>query len=188
MDNREKIMLESLELFSKSGYDNVGIQEICDNSSITKPTLYHYFGSKSGLLEEIMLENHKKLRNAIISSAEYSGDLPLAVNKTVRSYFNFAKNNPGFYRIMLCSFCAPVNSDLYRVSHKLMLNQYEIIEKLFKSAAADHGNMKNKHTSLAVTFIGHINTYISMWLNNFRELDEDLVFSASHQFMHGIYS
>lgn len=188
MDTREKILHESLELFSKKGYDNVGVQEICDNSSITKPTLYHYFGSKSGLLAEIMSENYGNLRKIITASTEYSGDLPLTINKTVRAYFGFAKTNPGFYRIMISAFSAPVDSDMYRNSQSLMLNQYEIMERLFLSASKDHGNMKNKHKPLAATFLGHINTYISLWLNNFKELDEELVFSASHQFMHGIYS
>ena len=56
MDNREKILRCALELFYHKGYDAVGIQEICQSAGITKPTLYHYFGSKYGLLE-VLLEH-----------------------------------------------------------------------------------------------------------------------------------
>ncbi len=33
-----------------NGYDAMGIQRIVEAARITKPTLYHYFGSKQGLL------------------------------------------------------------------------------------------------------------------------------------------
>ena len=54
MDNRENILTCALELFYQRGYDAVGIQEICQAAGITKPTLYHYFGSKYGLLEVLL--------------------------------------------------------------------------------------------------------------------------------------
>ena len=54
MDNRSKILSCALKLFSARGYDAVGVQEIVDAAGITKPTLYHYFGSKRGLLETLL--------------------------------------------------------------------------------------------------------------------------------------
>ena len=44
MDNRQLIMEKALELFCARGYDAVGVQEIAEQSGITKPTLYYYFG------------------------------------------------------------------------------------------------------------------------------------------------
>ena len=40
----------ALELFAARGYDAVGVQEIVEAAGMTKPTLYHWFGSKQGLL------------------------------------------------------------------------------------------------------------------------------------------
>ena len=57
MDNRQLIMEKALELFCARGYDAVGVQEIAEQSGITKPTLYYYFGSKQGLMETILEEN-----------------------------------------------------------------------------------------------------------------------------------
>ena len=56
MENRERILRCALELFSSRGYDAVGVQEIVSTVGITKPTLYHYFGSKEGLLKALLLE------------------------------------------------------------------------------------------------------------------------------------
>ena len=49
MDNRAILMQKSITLFADRGYEAVGVQEICEESGVTKPTLYHYFGSKRGL-------------------------------------------------------------------------------------------------------------------------------------------
>ena len=54
MENREKLLLCALDLFYAKGYDAVGIQEIVDFAGVTKPTMYYYFGSKKGLLEELV--------------------------------------------------------------------------------------------------------------------------------------
>ena len=55
--NSESIILnKATELFSAKGYDGVGVQEICTESKITKPTLYYYFQSKTGLLSAIIKE------------------------------------------------------------------------------------------------------------------------------------
>ena len=54
MDNRQLIIEKALELFCARGYDAVGVQEIAEQSGITKPTLYYYFGSKQGLMETIL--------------------------------------------------------------------------------------------------------------------------------------
>jgi TetR/AcrR family transcriptional regulator len=188
MDNRETIMRVSLAAFASRGFENIGVQEICENSGITKPTLYHYFGSKNGLLKEIMAVCSAKLIKVATESTRYNGDLPLTVNRTVRAYFKFATENRDFYRIFLNLYFAPPESDFTKLSAEYMKRQYTIMESLFLKASHDHGNMKNRQVRLAVTFLGFINSYISLWVNDYCELDEELVFSASHQFMHGIYS
>lgn len=53
MDNRMNILQKALQLFYEKGYDAIGVQEIADAAGVTKPTLYHYFGSKYGLLEAV---------------------------------------------------------------------------------------------------------------------------------------
>ena len=50
------ILEEALKLFSNNGYEATGVQEICEQAGVTKPTLYHYFGSKQGLLDAVLLE------------------------------------------------------------------------------------------------------------------------------------
>jgi TetR/AcrR family transcriptional regulator len=188
MDNREMIMQESLKAFASCGFENIGIQEICERSGITKPTLYHYFGSKNGLLQEIMATYSAKLLRIAAEATAYDRDLPLTINRTVRAYFNFADAHRDFYRIMLNLYFAPPESNFRKLTIEYMKRQYNLMEALFLKAADDHGNMRNREKRLAVTFLGMINSYVGLSINDAYALNEDLVFSASHQFMHGIYS
>jgi TetR/AcrR family transcriptional regulator len=61
MDNRSALLDAALHLFASRGYDAVGVQEIVDAVGVTKPTLYHYFGSKQGLLEELFKAYEQRL-------------------------------------------------------------------------------------------------------------------------------
>jgi TetR/AcrR family transcriptional regulator len=188
MDNRSTILARALELWSERGYDAVGVQEIVDSSGITKPTLYHYFGSKRGLLDALIEERSSGLLEAVAVAADYRGDLPLTLETVARSYFDFALKNAPFYRLQLALWFAPHQSDGYGAILVRNLGQHEILERLFTAAANDHGNMRGRHKAYAATFLGMVNTYIGLHLNGYAVLDAQLVHHAVHQYMHGIYS
>ena len=90
MDNRQLIMEKALELFCARGYDAVGVQEIAEQSGITKPTLYYYFGSKQGLMETILEENSRILEEMLEKAVEEPGDVPQVLYRVARAYFDFA--------------------------------------------------------------------------------------------------
>ena len=101
MDNRQLIMEKALELFCARGYDAVGVQEIAEQSGITKPTLYYYFGSKQGLMETILEENSRILEEMLEKAVEEPGDVPQVLYRVARAYFDFAGSHWQFYLFML---------------------------------------------------------------------------------------
>ncbi|MBN1119543.1 MAG: helix-turn-helix transcriptional regulator [Anaerolineae bacterium] len=181
-------MDHALRLFAARGFDAVGVQEIVEAAGVTKPTLYHYFGSKSGLLDAILREHFRALIGKVEKAADYQHDITLTLQKVVEAYFDFARENGTFYRFQLALTFAPVESDGYQAVLKYHEQQFDIIERLFLLAAEDHGNMRGRHRRYAVTFMGLINNMITLWLNGHAELDKNLVYDATHQFMHGIFS
>ncbi len=72
MDNRSTLLKCALDLFAARGYDGVGVQEIVEAAGVTKPTLYHYFGSKQGLLQALLEE----IRSALAKRTARGGCLP----------------------------------------------------------------------------------------------------------------
>ncbi len=188
MDNRSNILSCALRLFASRGYDAVGIQEIVDAASVTKPTLYHYFGSKQGLLDALLKDYFDQLYTRVEQAAAYTGDLPFTLEKIVTAYFRFAQEQPTFYRMQLAMGFAPPQSDAYKAVSQFNQKLHQLIEAMFLQAAQNHGNMKGRHKAYAATLLGMINTYIALSLNDHVKLDGELIYKATHQFMHGIFS
>lgn len=188
MDNKSKIEECALEMFWARGYDAVGVQEIVEAAGVTKPTLYHYFGNKEGLLNEIIRNRYSNLFDMINQSAAYKGDLPLTMYKLTSSYFSYAKVNSKFYGLIMSFMFYPYESEPYKAVKPLIDKEISMLEDLFLQASKDHGNMKNRHKIYAATYFGMINTYIKLYFDSKIELNEEDTFKAIHQFMHGIYS
>jgi TetR/AcrR family transcriptional regulator len=188
MENRDTLMQCALDLFAARGYDAVGIQEIVDRGGVTKPTLYHYFGSKHGLLKALVEHYHAPFQRDLQAASAYSGDLPQSLDAVARAFFHFAKKNPQYYRLYLAAYFAPCESEAYRAVVSLNEMQHQLVEDMFKAAVLDHGNMRGRQRLYAASFVGLLNTAIGLWLNGYADLNDDLRSRLLHQFQHGIYS
>jgi AcrR family transcriptional regulator len=188
MENRQNLLDTALTLFAAKGYDAVGIQEIVDTAGVTKPTLYHYFAHKHGLLEAVLRFNFDPFLDAIRTAAYYQRDLPNSLEKIAGAYFIAAKANPRFFRLQLTLQYAPLESEPNQAVTPFRLEQQQILQALFLQAVQDHGNMRGRQVMYAATFLGMIHAYIGEFLNGNTSLEDPLTFKAIHQFMHGIYS
>ncbi|GAP12879.1 transcriptional regulator, TetR family [Longilinea arvoryzae] len=188
MDNQSILLQVALELFAARGYDGVGVQEIAEAAGVTKPTLYHYFGSKAGLLTALLDEQHEPLNRAVAGAAGYHGDLPGALEALARAYFDFARAHPAFYRMQLGMYFAPRESEAWQQVAGRNEQQYQAVAHLFASAVGDHGNLSGRQELFAAIFIGSLNNCIALWLNGRVDLNDELVYRVVRQFQYGIYS
>jgi AcrR family transcriptional regulator len=194
---KQTILDKSMELFSAKGYEGVSVSELTEAAGITKPTLYYYFGSKEGVFEAVCQSHYSRL-NALISEnavyapnpKSYNEDIFLTLTKVTASYFSFAKENEDFYRIVLANLSMPSSSAVFGIVKKFHFMQFEVIEGMFKGMAKAHGNLKGKNKTLTWSFIGAINSYISLYLGGEagQDLNKKNVKELVHQFMHGIYA
>jgi TetR/AcrR family transcriptional regulator len=187
-DNRSLILDCAIELFALRGYDAVGVQEVADAAGLKKPTLYHYFGSKSGLLATLLDEKFSPLFVDLEEAATSQADVFGSLTAIATVYFEFAQKHPRLYRLNLSMWFSPPESDAFKAVATLNHRQQAILEAFFLRAAEMHGNMKGRHQAYAATFLGMLNTYIALGLNNYASLDSELTRKAVHQFVHGIFS
>lgn len=188
-DNRQILLDVALHLFAERGYDAVGVQEIVNAAGVTKPTLYHYFGSKRGLLDALLDAHFTTLQTRVAEAADYHGDLPLTLTRVTAAYFAFAREYPAFYRLQLALVFAPPESEAHQAVMDFHEAQQALLETLFAQATVQHGNMRGRQRRYALTLRGMIDTYIGIALNGYADLADDaLLHQALHQFMHGIYS
>jgi TetR/AcrR family transcriptional regulator len=139
-------------------------------------------------LAALLAEHFDPFLGLLREAARYEGDLPLTMDRVTAAYFGFARENRAFYRMLLALIYAPPESQALRIASSFAAEPFNILERLFLAAAKDHGNMKGRHRMYAVTLIGMINNYITLFLNGYIEITEQMRYQAIHQFMHGIYS
>lgn len=104
IDNRELLLDAALDLFYAKGYDAVGVQEIVDRAGVTKPTLYYYFGSKIGLLQNLLERGYRVLEKGVLEATRMKANLPEVLYKVAREFFDYAADHQKFYLFMLALF------------------------------------------------------------------------------------
>lgn len=186
-ENRSRILRKALGLFVAHGYDGVGVQQIAQAAGITKPTLYHYFGNKAGLLTALLDESVTPFQQALTDAAGDRDGLA-ALTSVAKVTFDFALEQPELYRLLLSLWFAPQKSEAYQAVRSHHERHYAIIEQLFRRIAKDHPAVKGRHQLHAATFLGMLNNCVSLALNGYVALDDKLLRQSVHQFAYGILS
>lgn len=188
MDNREEILKKALILFSSRGYEQTGVQQIVDECGITKPTLYHYFKSKEGVLRELLNVHFSKFEAALRADSIYSRDLVKTLEKMTKELFDFAQDNRIFYLFYLSLASMPRDSEPFGVVSVYVKNISRIIEEMFIKAGEHHGNLKGRHRSYTVAYMGMMNAHITECLAGNTPFGGELVHKTVKQFMYGIFA
>lgn len=187
-DNRSTILERALDLFARRGYDAVGVQEIASVAGVTKPTLYHYFESKQGLLSAIVALHGEPLRAAVHLAAIYQKDLVMNLEQVAFALVDQARAQPVFYRLLLALYFSPPECEARSVAMSLLLDLQLCLEQLFAAAVPQHGNMRGRQAALAATYLGMLNTWIGIYLDDLSVFDRPAIRSALKQYQHGIFS
>jgi TetR/AcrR family transcriptional regulator len=186
--NRALLLDKATRLFSERGYTAVGVEEICAAVFLTKPTLYHYFGSKRGLLDAIIAERGAPLLSALRIASVYGHDVPLGLERMAFALADFTRRDPVFARLRLSMSFAPPESEAGAAAAALNAELFALVEDFFRAAEGDHGNMRGRSRPIAATFIGTLDSYAGFFLSGAGDLEEGTIRAALRQFMYGIFS
>lgn len=85
--SRDRILTQALDLFGKKGYDAASVREVCAAAGITKPTLYHFFGSKEGVYQAIVDGALEEFRATIERAVAGPGSARTKLRRVARGYF-----------------------------------------------------------------------------------------------------
>jgi AcrR family transcriptional regulator len=108
----ERILSTALDLFAMKGYDATSVREICESAGITKPTLYHFFGSKDGVLQALVQAGFQQYRAIVNAAMDTPGSFRERVKVLARSVFESARNKPLFWRFIHSVIWAPPGTAL----------------------------------------------------------------------------
>ncbi len=98
-DSRSRLLNAAARLISESPGQDVPLRAICEEVGVKLPTLYHFFGSKEGLLDAV-IEHGFETYVAAKYAAEPSGDPVEDLRRGWDAHVDFGLANPGFYALM----------------------------------------------------------------------------------------
>jgi len=124
---REKVLAAGLELFGERGYHATSIAEIGLRADIAKSVLYHYFGSKAGLYEEIAATQTRELLATVAEAVPADPDAP-RLRAGVDAYLGFLAARPAAWRLLLRD--PPVDPALVAIHERLAHEREEALNRL----------------------------------------------------------
>lgn len=190
MTAKEELLRIALQLFTEEGYENTGIAKIVSAAGVTKPTLYHHFGNKEGLLSSLIEGYGRGLRQVFSDSLTYEGDIISALDHLVIAYMHYIKKHPMFFRLYKQLYQSPVASDSYRVVQPLYDQIFEEVTGFFESVANHHTGLKGKEVWMSFSLIGLMDTYMLHNLRNGKwdEINDTTCRQVAKQFLYGVFS
>lgn len=98
-DTRQELLEAAATLISEAPGQDVPLRAICDRVGVKLPTLYHFFGSKDGLLAAVIeygFASYLDLKQA----TEPTGDPIEDIQRGWDAHVRFGLDNAGFYALM----------------------------------------------------------------------------------------
>ena len=188
MDTKTSLLNIGLALFSKSPYEAVGVQDIVAHAHVTKPTLYHHFGSKLGFYQAVFEHFASPFFDLMIEKSHYNRDLTHNLNEMSCAALEFFRSNPAVYWLLEYSINASVESEHHDFVAEKWKQLNQAVEAMFAAAVEQHGNLKDKIALTGRLFIHAIRAEVFVVLTNQHPYTPDLPYKLVHQFMHGIFA
>ncbi len=99
--SNDRILLKALSFFSAKGYEATSVREICEAAGITKPTLYHFYGSKEGVYRALVDGVLETYRRGVRQIVEAPGTMPERLKRIARGHFEYTREQPELVRFLL---------------------------------------------------------------------------------------
>ncbi|MGJ8638957.1 MAG: TetR/AcrR family transcriptional regulator [Opitutaceae bacterium] len=80
VEKKDAVLMTANRLFESQGFHATGVDQLAAESGVTKRTIYKYFGSKEGLIEEVLRRHHEgmmSLSRAKVMAVHPVGDARL---------------------------------------------------------------------------------------------------------------
>ncbi|MEU3269260.1 TetR/AcrR family transcriptional regulator [Saccharomonospora sp. NPDC006951] len=98
-DTRSRLLDAAAELIAADPGEDFSLRKVCEAVGVKMPTLYHFFGSKQGLIEAV-IERGFDMYLEQKGSTESTGDPIQDIRAGWDAHVAFGLANPGFYTLM----------------------------------------------------------------------------------------
>lgn len=147
--SRETVLDAAERLMAEKGYEAATVAALVDEAGVPPSSIYHYFGSKEGVLLAVMERGAKRFFEALPDLGQRTGSQADHLRGLVETSAATLERNPNFLRILIVMATQPINADegevrriVHRVREMALRRLRAEMEIVFgvdrRSASADH--------------------------------------------------
>ena len=188
LSTRDILLDIGLNLFSSQTYEGVSVADIVSQAKVTKPTLYHYFGSKHGFYRAVFDDYANPFLEMLKEKAAFEHDFVHNLNELARCSLDFFMENERVF--WLLEYASHVSSDAehHDFVQKFWREVTTCLEKLFEAAVVQHGNLRDKTKLSAWLFLHTVRAQVHLVLRDRNAYHQDMPYRLVHQFMYGLFA
>lgn len=108
-DSKTKIFTVASRLFAEKGYNGVSMREISEQTGLSKPTIYYYFGNKEGIYSSLIHASLSHGSSHMKNILEMDISVKQKLVELVKLWFNHSLENPEFAKFILGLFTSKEN-------------------------------------------------------------------------------
>ena len=184
---REAIVDTSARLFAANGYHATGINELCEANDLGKGALYHYIGSKEGLLVAI----HDRVMDEVMQGAdrvaEAGGSPPAQLTMLGGELLDVIHRYPDHVWVFLHEFPALTGQRAEQFRERR--REYERRVEAVLKAGVESGEFRELDPWLTARAWLGMHNYTYLWLKaGGRVSARDVAKPFADIFLHGIAS
>jgi AcrR family transcriptional regulator len=109
--SRESVLDSAERLMAEHGYEAATVAALVDEAGIPPSSIYHYFGSKEGVLLAVMERGAERFFQALPDLNRRLGSQTEHLEGLVEAVAATLERNPDFLRILVVMATQPVNAD-----------------------------------------------------------------------------
>lgn len=98
--SRKRLLDAGIKLFSQRGPDGTSVAMIARDAHLNRRMLYHYFGSKDGLYQAIILHAYERLCSVDVEFTQVLLPVEKLLKKMIRAYYEFFAANLWVVRLL----------------------------------------------------------------------------------------
>jgi AcrR family transcriptional regulator len=160
----DEILETAVKIFADQGFQGTGIQDIADAMNMSRPAIYHYFGSKEELLEALAADvavEHVKFIREIHLDPKLDG--PTKLRQVVSGLVSRTAAKPAHMRLLAAdesSFPSRIGAVHAAARHEAL----ELVEALIEDGVAA-GELRPVNSRIAALALFGMCNWVAWWFH-----------------------
>ncbi|MHB8189734.1 MAG: TetR/AcrR family transcriptional regulator [Ferrimicrobium sp.] len=137
---KQRILEAAVDVFAHSSISDATIGEIAAAAKVSRTLLYHYFPSKTEIIEALQFQAIVDIEQLVLSIRDHGGSTQTQIAALVDGYHEVLTGRPSIVNILSCQTAEPLEGQptpLRQELHKLRRSLVEWMEELEPAVRKD---------------------------------------------------